>query len=238
MDGSLWYLKRCAIFERLTAAEAARLNRRALVRRFKRHTVVYAPTEPGESVLVLTSGRVKIKGVTPDGREAILAFIEEGELFGELALLDGQPRQEFAETVEDSEVLLIPRDDLLELMEARPDLALSVTKLIGLRRQRVEGRLRDLLFLTSRDRMARILLELVETYGVRSGHRWEIRLPLSQQELANLIGVSRETATIVLGQMQAKGLVEVGRRRITVADLRRLRAEVEGDAATARLPKL
>jgi CRP-like cAMP-binding protein len=227
MDGSFWYLKRCGLFERLADAEAERLNRRALVRRFPRHAIIYAPAEPGQSVLVLVSGRVKIKGLTPEGREAILAFIDEGELFGELALLDGQPRQEFAEAVEDCEVLLIPREDLVELMESRPDLALSVTKLIGLRRLRVESRLRDLLFLSSRDRMARILLELAGPFGAPAGKGRALRLPLTHQDLANLIGVSRETATIALGQLQAEGLIAVQRRRIVIHDLVRLGGPIE-----------
>src|SRR5262249_21551041 len=154
----IWYLKQCDLFERLSEAEAGRLNRRALVRRFKKHTLVYSPTEPGQSVMVLARGRVKVKDITPDGRETILAFIEEGELFAELALLDDQSRQEYAEAVEDSEVLLIPREDLLALLQARADLTLSVTKLMGLRRQRVENRLRNVLFLSSRDRMVRLLL--------------------------------------------------------------------------------
>lgn len=228
MDRTIWYLKRCNLFERLSDAEAALLDRRALTRRVRKGTLVYAPAEPGEYVLVLAAGRVKIKDVTPDGRETILAFIEEGELFGELALMDGHPREEYAETVADSHIVAIPRGDLLALLETRADLALSVTRLIGLRRQRVENRLRNLLFLSSRDRMSRILLELAEAHGERSGNRVKIRFPLSHQDLASLIGVTRETATIALGQMQQAGLIEVSRRRVAIIDLRRLKEEALG----------
>jgi CRP-like cAMP-binding protein len=225
MDGKLWYLKRCNLFERLTPAQAERLERRALMRTFKRRSLIYLPDEPGQSVLVLARGRVKIKDVTPDGKETILAFIDEGEPFGELALLDDEPRCEYAEAVVDSQVLVIPRDDLLWLMGQRPDVALSVTKLVGLRRRRIENRLRNVLFLPSRERLVRLLQELVETYGVRRGNRYEIGLPLSHQELAGLIGVTRETVTVVLGQLQRDGLILVRRCRITVLDRQRLVGE-------------
>lgn len=228
---SIWYLKQCDLFERLGETEAIQLNRRALLRKFKKRSLVYSPTEPGQSVMVLASGRVKIKGMTLDGRETILAFIEEGELFGELALLDDQARQEYAETVEDSEVLLIPREDLLALMGTRADLSLSITKLMGLRRQRIENRLRNVLFLSSRDRMLRLLIELADVHGEIVGLNTEIRFPLSHQELASLIGVTRETVTSTLGQLEEAGLVRVQRRKVIIPRMGKLRAEARGQPA-------
>jgi len=222
MERKLWYLKRCDLFEQLTPEQAARLEGRALIRTFDRRALIYSPTEPGRSVLVLAAGRVKIKDITPDGKETILAFIEEGEIFGELAVLDAGPRQEYAEAVEKSQVLVIPAEDLLWLMGQRPDVALSITKLVGLRRRRIENRLRNVLFLPSRERLVRLLLELAEAHGERYGNQCTIRLPLSHQELASLIGVTRETVTLVLGQLQAERLLDVQRRRITMLDCQRL----------------
>ncbi len=231
MPGPIWYLKTCDLFARLSDAEAERLNQRALVRRFKKRAVIYAPAETGETVLVLASGRVKIYHLTSDGRETILAFVEPGELFGELAALDGQHRQEFAEAVVDSEVLALPGQEFLRLLEMRADVALSVTKLIGLRRQRIETRLRNILFLPSRQRLVRLLLELVEAHGEARGQQVTIRFPLSHQEFASLIGVTRETVTLTLGQLQAEGLIGIERRRVVVTNLDRLRQEAEQPAA-------
>jgi CRP-like cAMP-binding protein len=227
MDGSLWYLKKCSLFESLTPQEAERLNRRASVRTFRRRDLVYGPAETAGSVMVVAEGRVKIKDITPDGKETILAFLEEGELFGELALVDGElggPRREYAEAVVDSRVLLVPRDEMLRLLDARPDMAFCLTRLIGLRRRRIESRLRNLLFLPSRDRLIHILLELQESHGGQAGGRCEIRLPLSHQDLAGLIGVTRETVTVLLGRLRADRLVKVQRRRITILDCERLAA--------------
>jgi CRP-like cAMP-binding protein len=198
------------------------------MRTFRPREVVRFPAEPGQTVLLLARGRVKIKAVTADGRETILAFIEAGEVFGELALFDGAPRDEIAEAVEASQVLAIPRDDLLWLMGRRPDVALHVTKLLGFRLRRVENRLRNILFRSNRERTVALLLELLDSHGQRAGAGWEIRLRLSHQELANLIGATRETVTVTLGQLQREGLIEVRRRRIYVLDRGRLAAEGAG----------
>src|SRR5581483_7667550 len=187
------------------------------------------------SVLLLTRGRVKIMALTPDGRETIFAFIEPGELFGELAVLDPAPRSEHAEAVEDSTALAIPREELLWLMSRRPDVAMSVTKLLGLRLRRIENRLKNLLFRSNRERTVAVLLELLGSHGrLAGGRRWEVGLRLSHQELANLIGATRETVTLTLGQLQKEGLVEVTRRRITVLDRERLAAEAAGEISAER----
>jgi CRP/FNR family cyclic AMP-dependent transcriptional regulator len=231
MSEKIWYLKNCELFEQLSPEEAQRLEQKARLRSFKRQEVIYFPTQPGESVLLLARGRVKIKNLTPEGKEAILAFIDEGELFGELALLDEQPRSEYAEAVTDAQVLVIPREEMLWLMQQRPDVSLHVTKLLGLRRRRIENRLRNIMFRSNRDRVLSLLLELVETYGKQQGGHWEIGLHLSHQEMAGLIGATRETVTVALGHLQLEGLIRVYRRRITVLDRQRLADAVAGNAS-------
>jgi CRP-like cAMP-binding protein len=232
MSETIWFLKRCDLFERLTPAEKQRLERAALVRSFKRREIIYFPAEPGQTVLVLARGRVKIKVLAPDGKETILAFIEEGELFGELALLDPEPRNEFAEAVLDSLAVAIPREDMLWLMGQRPEVALHVTQLLGLRRRRIETRLRNVLFRSTRERVAGLLLELLDSHGRQIAGGWEIRLRLSHQELANLIGATRESVTLALGRLRAERLIRVSRRQLVVLDRARLSAEAEGMSAT------
>ena len=230
MSEAIWFLKRCPLFEHLGADESRRLEAHSRMHTFPRRSVVYFPDDAGESVLLLTRGRVKILALTPDGREMIFAFIEPGELFGELAVLDPSPRSERAEAVEESCVLAVPREELLWLMGRRPDVALSVTKLIGLRLRRVENRLKNLVFRSIRERTVGVLLELLASHGCADGGRWEIGLRLSHQELANLIGATRETVTLTLGQLQRERLIEISRRRITVLNRGRLAAEAnEGE---------
>jgi CRP-like cAMP-binding protein len=228
MTEKIWFLKRCPLFEGLTPAQRQRLEGRAVLRTFRRGDLIYFPTEPGRSVLLLARGRVKIKALTPEGKELIFAFIEEGELFGELALLNEAPRNEYAEAVGEVRVIALLRDDVLWLMGQRPDVALSLTRLVGLRRRRIENRLRNLLFRSTRDRLLALLAELLETHGQPAGTGWEVRLRLSHQDLANLIGATRETVTLTLGQLQREGLVRVLRQRVLVLDRKRLDAAAAG----------
>src|SRR4029077_19865732 len=139
----------------------------------------------------------------------ILAFVGPGELFGELAIVDTQPRNEYAEAVAETTVIAIPREDMLALMERHSDLALHVTRLFGFRRRRLENRLRNILFCSVRQRVVALMMELVETHGKLEGDGWTLRLPLSHQDLASLIGATRETVTLTLGQLQEEQVIRV-----------------------------
>jgi CRP/FNR family cyclic AMP-dependent transcriptional regulator len=229
MSEKIWFLKQCPLFERLTVAQKQRLEHRAVLRVFAKGQIVYFPTEAGESVLLLARGRVKIKVLAADGRETILAFIDEGELFGELALLDAAPRNEFAEAVSDATIIAVAREDMLWLMGQHAELSLKITKLVGLRRRRIENRLRNILFRSTRERVAALLLELLESHGERQAQGCMVRLPLSHQEIANLIGATRESVTLTLGRLQAEGLIQVRRRRLMVLDAKRLADHQAGE---------
>lgn len=222
-----WHLKNCELFERLSAEEISRLESCSRFRKFPRKSPIYLPADEARSVLLLVSGRAKISTFTPDGKQGIIAFIEPGELFGELAVFDSSERGECAEAVENSTVVMIPGDEIMQLMEKHAEFCLGVTKLIGLRRRRIERRLKYLLFRSSRDRLVHLLLELVEDYGSPSPAGVTINLKLSHQDLANVIGSTRETVTIVLGELQAEGVVKVGRRKLLVTNVERLAKGVQ-----------
>ena len=230
MSEKLWYLKNCPLFEQLSAGELADIESRSRARTFPRGTPIYLPMDETNAVFLLAAGRVKICHLTPDGKQSILAFIEPGELFGELSLVDPGPRDEYAESVEKSTVVLIPGEVMQQTMETHARLTLGVTKMIGMRRRRIEQRLKNLLFLSNRDRLTHLLLELTERYGERDGEGLRLRIQLSHQDLANVIGSTRETVTVVLGEMQQEGLLSLGRRKIIILDLERLAAGVQRPA--------
>jgi CRP/FNR family cyclic AMP-dependent transcriptional regulator len=233
MTERFWLLKHCGLFERLSAEQLQRLEGRSRTRDYRRGNPVYLPADEASGVLLLTKGRVKICGFSADGKQSILSFINPGELFGELSIFDESPREEYAEAVDDSVIVLIPRDVMLRLMEECPDLTLGVTRLIGLRRRRIERRLKYLLFRSNRERLVHLLLELAEQYGRRDGDGVSIELKLSHQDLANIIGSTRETVTVLLGELQSEGIVKLARRKIVLTRMERLAAEVE-----AEMPKI
>lgn len=217
-----WYVKQCRLFERLSAAQIARLESCARMRTFAKNCPIYLPSDESQGVFLLAAGRVKICSFTPEGKQAILAFIEPGEIFGELAILGGGDREEHAEAVTASTVVLLPGDEMLQLMAESPELSLGITRLIGLRRQRIERRLKSLLFHSNRDRLVHLLLELSQSYGKRDALGLLIDLKLSHQDLASIIGSTRETVTVLLGELQLEGLLKVSRQRIVIRDIQRL----------------
>lgn len=226
MTEKYWFLKRCDLFGPLSDEQLRSLESRCRMREIPRGSPVYLPADAADGMLLLAAGRVKICGFTPDGKQSILTFIEPGEVFGELAIFEPGTREEYAEAVLAATVLLIPRDVVEQLMLEQPSLSLGVTKLIGLRRRRIERRLKYLLFHSNRDKLVHLLLELVEQYGKTTGEGIEITLKLSHQDLAGIIGATRETVTVNLGELQADGLIKVGRKRVVVKDVRRMAASV------------
>jgi len=226
MSEQLWRLKRCDLFQQLPTDQLAAVEKHCRLRRFPRGAPIYLPADYADGVLVLAEGRVKIGGFTEDGKQTILAFIEPGELFGELALVGAEEREEYAEAVEKSVVVLIPRQTMDALIASSPPLALGVTKLIGLRRQKIERRLKSLLFKSNRERLVHLLIELAERYGHRTPDGVELKIKLSHQDLASVIGSTRETVTVVLGELQNEGRLRLGRRKIVLTDLPQLAKSV------------
>ena len=219
MSERVWYLQKCGLFEHLPDAELVELERRARLRKIPRNGTIYFPRDDADAIYVVLEGRVRLVSITRDGKQAILALFEPGDLFGELALAGADRRDDYAEAVVSSQVLCVPRDAVEAVMERNPNLTLAVTKLIGWRRRRLERRLRSLLFASNRERLTSLLWDLLEQYGSRVSDGVLLDIRLSHQDLANLIGVTRESVTLALGELQSEGVVSLGRQRIVVRNL-------------------
>jgi len=222
MDNQFWYFKRCELFEQLSDEQIRRLEEQSQVKTFDRKSLIYLPDDTSDSVLLVASGRVRIYHITSEGKEALLTFIDPGELFGELSIVGQQEREEFAEALEKSQIVKIPGEAIRELMAEQPSVMLGLTRMIGLRRQTFERRLKSLMFKPNRERLVHLLLELAERYGVPHAEGVALRIKLSHQEMANLIGSTRETVTIVLGELQFEKLIAVRRRQIILKNVRGL----------------
>ena len=226
MGEKYWHLKNCDLFERLSPEDIARIESRSKSRTFKRGSLIYLPTDTSNSLLLLTSGRVKIYHITSEGKQAVLALIDPGEVFGELSVFEGGRRDDFAEAMEACTLVMIPDDEVQRLMTSYPEVSISITRLMGLRRKRIEKRLKSLLFRSNRERLVHLLVELVEKYGRVTPDGIQIGIKLSHQELASIIGSTRETVTVILGELQDEDAVIVRRRQIILKHLDRLAASV------------
>ena len=222
MTERTWYIKQCPLFEQLSTDQLTHLENNARVRTFPKNVNVYPPSDASETVFVLLRGRVRICTYTHEGKQAILAFIEPGEMFGELSLTHSEGYEDHAETMLPSTVALIPKANFERLLADNPPFSMGITKIISWRLLRIERRLRSLLFRSNRDRVVQLMLDLVEQYGSRVEGGTLIDIRLSHQDLANLIGCTRESVTMVLGELQSQRYLKIGRQRIVIVDPRKL----------------
>jgi len=227
MNEKIWYLKKCSVLGQLSPEQILDIESQCFSREFARGEMIYLPSDMGDSVLLLARGRVRIYHVTGEGKQAILDFMEPGELFGEVSVFNGSRRDEYAEATEKSFVVLLPQHVIQQLMLENPRVSMTLTRMFGLRVRRIERRLKSLLFRTSRERLIHLLLELAEKYGRHAPDGILIGQKISHQDMASIIGATRETVTITLGELQTEGKLTIHKRQITLRNVENLAVSID-----------
>ncbi len=222
MDRRLWYIKNASLFSWLEDEELRNLATRSEMAVCHRNTRLFFAEEPSDSIYLVKEGRIKLLRANADGREVILDILGPGEIFGELALTGEEMRSHSAEAIDEAMVCIISRQEFEGLLRRHPEMALRVLKLIGLRRRELEMRLEDLVFQPLAGRLALALLWQAQRHGVTEadGH---IRIHLTQADLANLIGASREAVAEQLKEMKQLGLLITSYRSIRLTNLESLK---------------
>lgn len=225
MDGQTRksYLKQTPIFSDLSDEELDGIIPHVVKRRLKRNTVIFHENDPAAAFYLVKTGRVKIYKAGPDDREQVLAILGDGQIFGDVPAFDGGPYPATAATMADSEIYLIRSEDFQELVRRYPEVALKIIRVLGQRLRQSMELVRDLSFKQVPHRLAGLLLKLGSEYGGETEEGLLIDLPLSRQELADIVGTSRETITRELKKMEREGMLKVERRLITIIDLDRLK---------------
>ncbi|RLB65309.1 MAG: hypothetical protein DRH08_08175 [Deltaproteobacteria bacterium] len=222
MDRRLWYIKNAALFSWLEEEELQDLAMSSEMTSCRRNTRLFFAEEPSDNIYLVKEGRIKLLRANEDGREMILDILGPGEIFGEMALVDEEFRSHSAEAVDDALVCIISREHFEGILQRHPEMTLRVLKLIGLRRRELEMRLEDLVFQPLAGRLALGLLWQAKRHGVTETDG-EIRIPLTQTDLANLIGASREAVAEQLKEMRLLGLLKTSYRSIKLTDLEGLK---------------
>lgn len=221
---NLWHLRKAPLFADLPVPIATAFGERVTLREWRRKEVVYLPGDPGENIYVIHSGRIRISKVSREGRALTLAYCGPGAMVGDGCLLDGQPRTDMAEAVDASLAIECPRRELEALTREHPPLALAIAKMVLQRRQEVERKLESMLFRDVGSKLAEVLMRLAEESGVDDSRGTLITLTYTHQELANIIGATRETVSLTLAQFKRRRLIETDGRRMIVSDAAALRA--------------
>jgi CRP-like cAMP-binding protein len=179
---------------------------------------IFQKGDPGSSMMAVIRGRVKICSRSVDGKELVLNILGPGGLFGEIALLDGEPRTADAVALEETDLLILDRARFIPVLAAHPDMALRLLGVLCKRLRQTNESLEDTLFLQAPSRLARALLRLVPTFGKSVEDGMLLDIKLSQQQLAGLVGISRESVNKQLNEWQRDGLIALTKSIITLRD--------------------
>lgn len=223
MEGSFAVdsLRHCALFRDADDGALEQLAGRLRQRRFRRNEVIFHQGDPGDSLHIVDEGAVKITLPSPDGEEAIIATLREGDFFGELALLDGAPRSATAVALDSTTTLTLPRDAFMELLDQDPGLRDALLAGLAHELRRVTRHVEELHFLDLAGRLAMRLARLAREADPDSD---EVRLdwPYTQSDLASMIGGTRQSVNKLLSALVADGLVVLEPDALVIPSVRAL----------------
>jgi CRP-like cAMP-binding protein len=225
----LWYLRQIRLFERLSEPDLQRLAQLSEMREYTRGEVIQRTRPPADVIQFVKMGRVKISTYSPDGKEQVLALLDPGDLFGELTP-STLPLRVRAEAFDRAVVCSIDRAVFEDVVRNTPDVALKVIQTLARRLQAAEQEIEDLALRDVPARLASVLLRLADGYGEEHERGVRLSFRLTHQDLAHMIGSTRETVTMIMSRFRDGRLITVDRRTLIVLDR-------QGLAAVARLPQ-
>jgi CRP/FNR family transcriptional regulator, cyclic AMP receptor protein len=220
------FLGTVPLLSRIAPDELRRFADITREKQYPKGSVILFEDDPGDSLFIVRAGRVKVVLVAEDGREVILGVLGVGEHFGELSLIDDQPRSAHVIAMEDSTLLVLRRDDFRRRVEATPAVAWALLSELSRRLRRADGKIGGLVLLDVPGRIAQLLLDVAEEGGTDT-----IDKPLTHQVIAQMIGASRETVSRAMRDFQDEGLIGVQRRRITIRERTGLAARAQARTA-------
>jgi CRP-like cAMP-binding protein len=188
-----------------------------------RGETVFHEGDPGDSLYIILSGKVKLGRSSADGRESLLSVLGPGEMFGELSVFDPGPRLSSATAVSETELVSLGHTQLRAFLQEHPEVPMQMLSGLAHRLRRTNEDLSDLVFTDVPGRVAKALLDLSARFGTRTDKGVLVKHDLTQEELAQLVGASRETVNKALADFASRGWIVLGAKQVTLIDLERLR---------------
>ena len=206
-------LQRVPLFAQLSATDLQRVVDVARERAYPKNSVILFEDDPGDALYVVATGQVKVVLIGEDGREVILSVMGPGEFFGEMSLLDDEPRSAHVIAMEESGLVVLRREDFEGILAQTPGIALALLREMSRRLRRADEKVGSLVLLDVQGRVARLLLDMA---GEEDGER--ITRRLTHHTIAQMIGSSRETVSRTMRDLVDRGLIAVQRRDIVIRD--------------------
>ena len=210
------FLKLVPLFSSLNDEELEAVNSLSFVRKYPKNNIIIVENEQGDTLYIILKGKVKVTKYSKNGEEIILSVLNKDDFFGDMSLLDGKPRSATVISLEDSELILLKRKDFEYTIEKHPRIALKLLRELTSRLRKADEFIGNLVFLNVTGRIAGLLLELADEHGQKTPEGILIKSRPKHQELANMIGTTRETVTRVLKQLEMKNYISMNGKDITI----------------------
>jgi len=207
-------IRRVPLFSTLSEEEFKSLEQVFQIKMYRKNQVVFLEEETGNYMYIVLAGKVKVTKTTSGGKETILAIHQPGDFFGEMALLDGKTSPATVSAIEDCRIATIYHSDFQRLMMSNEKVVRQIIQVLCSRLRQVWAQVQDLSYSTADDRIRAGILQLSRKHGVPDARGIIIDLKITHQELAELVGTSRETVTRTLARLQKKGVLQLDQRRI------------------------
>lgn len=232
----LGLLSEVHLFAGLSEADIEAIGHATMMTRCVRGQQILSPDDPPDRIHIIKKGRVRVYRVTPDGKQLTLDIYEKGTILGDMTLL-GQDRlpEAYAEAIDDAVICTITPDELRRLIERYPVIGVNVIRHLSRRLQAAERELEAMAYQRVDQRLARKLLDLARRFGVASLRGTLIGARLTQQELAEMIGTTRETLAHTLADFRRRGLLDTQHHQVVIRDAERLALIAEGDRGSDEL---
>jgi len=216
------FLSEVALFGQLAEADRRQLVEDLSESVYEDGEVIVREEDPAARFFLIKSGKVKISLRGHEGREVTLTYLGAGDFFGEMGILDGEPRSATATAAERTAALVGDHDDFLRKLEEHPQIALHLLVTMSKRLRQADERIEDLSFLDVQGRVAGLLLDLAQKEGTETEVGVVVPLAYTRQELANMVSTSRETLTRVLKSFERLGFIKLGRGKVMITNVPRL----------------
>lgn len=199
------------LLEHLESAELDALIAYSTTERYRANETIFNKGDPGNSLMIVVTGRIKISAFSAEGKEMVLAVLGKGEILGEMAILEDKPRSADAAALERTEVLVLHRREFVPFLERNPKLCVRLLRVLSARLRRTSELAEDRVFLSLPSRLAKVLLDLAGGDRIELAAGVRVDFGMSQKDLAALLGASRESVNKQLSAWQHDGLIEMGR---------------------------
>jgi len=211
-------LRQVPLFDGLATDELSNILRQTVRKTYSKDTILVQENDPGETMYMIMSGKVKVSNVGPDGKEVILSVLGPGEYFGEMTLLDDEPRSATVVTLEPTEMLLLRRRDFMSLLENNVGMLSALLATLSKRLRHANSQIRSLALLDVLGRIAKLLLEIADKDGRKLLDGTVVFRRPTHQEIASMVGTSRETVSRMIGELSRSNLIKISGKDIIIRD--------------------